>query len=112
MPEVIEGLLAGSSPHLSIDSGGSDDDARAITDNSGRRGCGVLTRSRIGRCFAVSSGRCPERERTVLVLRFFRLDDPNTDRRVAVGNLTDARVAAGQAHARLLDQLEAAAGLT
>lgn len=70
--EVIEGLLAGSSYHtLSIDSGGgSDDDARAITDTLGDVDAGLdqIENREVLRPLLEA---LPERERTVLVLRFF-----------------------------------------
>ena len=93
--EVVEGLVAGSSYNtLSIDSGGGsdDDDARAIADTLGDVDAG-LDRIENREALRPLLEALPERERMVLVLQVFRVDDANADRR-AGRHLTDARVPA------------------
>src|SRR6185437_2290418 len=72
--EVVEGVVAGSSYNtLSIDSGGSsggDDEARAIADTLGDVDTG-LERIENREALRPLLDGLPERERTVLVLRFF-----------------------------------------
>ena len=71
--EVVEGLVAGSSYNtLSIDTGGGsdDDDARAIADTLGDVDAG-LDRIEDREALRPLLEALPERERMVLVLRFF-----------------------------------------
>lgn len=111
--EVIEGLLAGSSYHtLSIDSGGgSDDDARAITDTLGDVDAGLdqIENREVLRPLLEA---LPEAGTNGLGAQVLRLDDPNADRR-ARRYLTDARVAAaGQVIGTATGSVGVAAGLT
>ena len=105
--EVIEGLVAGSSYNtLSIDSGGSgNEDAPAIADTLGdvdnsldqienREALGPLLES------------WPERERTVLVLRFFEsMTQTQIAERVGISQMHVSRLLA-KSLARLRDQME------
>lgn len=105
--EVIEGLLAGSSYHtLSIDSGGgSDDDARAITDTLGDVDAGLdqIENREVLRPLLEA---LPERERTVLVLRFFdSMTQTQIAERVGISQMHVSRLLA-KSLARLRDQLE------
>ncbi|WP_136450217.1 RNA polymerase sigma factor SigF [Mycobacterium tuberculosis] len=105
--EVIEGLLAGSSYHtLSIDSGGgSDDDARAIPDNPGDVGAGLGQIGNRGVLRPLVEA-LPERERTVLVLRFFdSMTQTQIAERVGISQMHVSRLLA-KSLARLRDQLE------
>jgi RNA polymerase sigma-B factor len=107
--EVVEGLVAGSSYNtLSIDSGGGggeDDDARAIADTLGD------VDSSIDRIEDRESLRpllesLPERERTVLVLRFFEsMTQTQIAERVGISQMHVSRLLA-KSLARLRDQLE------
>ena len=95
--EVVEGLVAGSSYNtLSIDSGGGgNDEAPAIADTLGDVDLSldqIENREALRPLLAA----LPERERTVLLLRFFESHDADADRR-AGRHLADARVpAAGE----------------
>jgi RNA polymerase sigma-B factor len=105
--EVIEGLVAGSSYNtLSIDSGGGgDDDAPTIADTLGDVD---LTLDQIENREALRPllASLPERERTVLVLRFFdSLTQTQIAERVGVSQMHVSRLLA-KSLARLRDQLE------
>jgi RNA polymerase sigma-B factor len=105
--EVIEGLLAGNSYNtLSIDSGGSaDDDARAIVDTLGDVDAG-LERIENREALRPLLDGLPERERTVLVLRFFEaMTQTQIAERVGISQMHVSRLLA-KSLARLRDQLE------
>jgi RNA polymerase sigma-B factor len=108
--EVIEGLVAGSSYNtLSIDSGGSsgtgDDDARAIADTLGDVDFG-LERIENREALRPLLDGLPERERTVLVLRFFEsMTQTQIAERVGISQMHVSRLLA-KSLARLRDQLE------
>jgi RNA polymerase sigma-B factor len=105
--EVIEGLLAGNSYNtLSIDSGGSaDDDARAIVDTLGDMDAG-LERIENREALRPLLNGLPERERTVLVLRFFEsMTQTQIAERVGISQMHVSRLLA-KSLARLRDQLE------
>jgi RNA polymerase sigma-B factor len=107
--EVIEGLVAGSSYNtLSIDSGGSssgDDDTRAIADTLGDVDAG-LERIENREALRPLLDRLPERERTVLVLRFFEsMTQTQIAERVGVSQMHVSRLLA-KSLARLRDELE------
>jgi RNA polymerase sigma-B factor len=107
--EVIEGLVAGSSYNtLSIDSGGSGsgtEDAPAIADTLGDVDTGldqIENREALRPLLAA----LPERERTVLVLRFFEsLTQTQIAERVGISQMHVSRLLA-KSLARLRDQLE------
>ena len=106
--EVVEGLVAGSSYNpLSIDSAGGsdDDDARAIADTLGD----VDTRlDRIENREALRPllEALPERERMVLVLRFFEgMTQTQIAERVGISQMHVSRLLA-KSLTRLRDQLE------
>ncbi|UXA14922.1 RNA polymerase sigma factor SigF [Mycobacterium sp. SMC-8] len=105
--EVIEGLVAGSSYNtLSIDSGGSgNEDAPAIADTLGDVD---LTLDQIENRLALRPllAQLPERERTVLVLRFFEsMTQTQIAERVGISQMHVSRLLA-KSLARLRDQLE------
>ncbi len=105
--EVLEGLVAGSSYNtLSIDSGGSGtDDAPAIADTLGDVDTGldqIENREALRPLLAA----LPERERTVLVLRFFEsLTQTQIAERVGISQMHVSRLLA-KSLARLRDQLQ------
>ncbi|HEX4558282.1 MAG TPA: RNA polymerase sigma factor SigF [Mycobacterium sp.] len=105
--EVIEGLVAGSSYNtLSIDSGGGgNDDAPAIADTLGDVDTGldqIENREALRPLLAA----LPERERTVLVLRFFEsLTQTQIAERVGISQMHVSRLLA-KSLARLRDQLQ------
>lgn len=105
--EVIEGLVAGSSYNtLSIDSGGGgDEDAPAIVDTLGDVDAGldqIENRETLRPLLA----QLPERERTVLVLRFFEsMTQTQIAERVGVSQMHVSRLLA-KSLARLRDQLQ------
>ncbi|WP_246584935.1 RNA polymerase sigma factor SigF [[Mycobacterium] fortunisiensis] len=105
--EVIEGLVAGSSYNtLSIDSGGGgDEDAPAIVDTLGDMDTGldqIDNRETLRPLLA----QLPERERTVLVLRFFEsMTQTQIAERVGVSQMHVSRLLA-KSLARLRDQLQ------
>lgn len=105
--EVIEGLVAGSSYNtLSIDSGGGgDEDAPAIVDTLGDLDMGldqIDNRETLRPLLA----QLPERERTVLVLRFFEsMTQTQIAERVGVSQMHVSRLLA-KSLARLRDQLQ------
>jgi RNA polymerase sigma-B factor len=105
--EVVEGLIAGSSYNtLSIDSGGSgsNEDAPAIADTLGDVDAGldqIENREALRPLLAA----LPERERTVLVLRFFEsLTQTQIAERVGISQMHVSRLLA-KSLARLRDQL-------
>lgn len=105
--EVIEGLVAGSSYNtLSIDSGGGgDEEAPAIVDTLGDLDTGldqIDNRETLRPLLA----QLPERERTVLVLRFFEsMTQTQIAERVGVSQMHVSRLLA-KSLARLRDQLQ------
>lgn len=105
--EVVEGLVAGSSYNtLSIDSGsGRDEDAPAIVDSLGDVDS-ALERIENRETLRPLLAGLPERERTVLLLRFF---DSQTQtqiaERIGVSQMHVSRLLA-KSLARLRDQLK------
>ena len=93
--EVVEGLVAGSSYNtLSIDSGGSgNEDAPAIADTLGDLDAGldqIENREALRPLLAA----LPERERTVLLLRFFEsLTQTQIAERVGISQMHVSRLA-------------------
>jgi len=107
--EVVEGLVAGSSYNtLSIDSGGSsagDEEARAIADTLGDVDTG-LERIENREALRPLLEKLPERERTVLVLRFFdSMTQTQIAERVGISQMHVSRLLA-KSLARLRDELE------
>jgi RNA polymerase sigma-B factor len=106
--EVVEGLVAGSSYNtLSIDTGGGsdDDDARAIADTLGDVDAG-LDRIEDREALRPLLEALPERERMVLVLRFFEsMTQTQIAERVGISQMHVSRLLA-KSLARLRDQLE------
>jgi RNA polymerase sigma-B factor len=107
--EVVEGLVAGSSYNtLSIDTGGSsseDDDARAIADTLGDVDAG-LERIEDREALRPLLEALPERERMVLVLRFFEaMTQTQIAERVGISQMHVSRLLA-KSLARLRDQLK------
>ncbi|WP_234796610.1 RNA polymerase sigma factor SigF [Mycolicibacterium porcinum] len=105
--EVIEGLVAGSSYNtLSIDSGGGgDEDAPAIVDTLGDLDAG-LDRIDNRETLRPLLAQLPERERTVLLLRFFEsMTQTQIAERVGVSQMHVSRLLA-KSLARLRDQLQ------
>ena len=107
--EVVEGLVAGSSYNtLSIDSGGTgsgDEEARAIADTLGDVDTG-LERIENREALRPLLEGLPERERTVLVLRFFdSMTQTQIAERVGISQMHVSRLLA-KSLARLRDELE------
>ena len=107
--EVVEGLVAGSSYNtLSIDSAGGgndDDDARAIADTLGDVDAS-LDRIENREALRPLLEALPERERMVLVLRFFEsMTQTQIAERVGISQMHVSRLLA-KSLARLRDQLE------
>ena len=105
--EVIEGLVAGSSYNtLSIDGGGGgDDDAPAIADTLGDVDTG-LDQIENREALRPLLESLPERERTVVVLRFFEsMTQTQIAERIGVSQMHVSRLLA-RALSRLRDQLE------
>lgn len=106
--EVIEGLVAGSSYNtLSIDSGGGggDDDAPAIADSLGDVDTS-LDQIENREALRPLLESLPERERTVVVLRFFEsMTQTQIAERVGVSQMHVSRLLA-RALARLREQME------
>ena len=107
--EVVEGLVAGSSYNtLSIDTGGStseDDDARAIADTLGDVDAS-LERIEDREALRPLLEALPERERMVLVLRFFEsMTQTQIAERVGISQMHVSRLLA-KSLTRLRDQLE------
>ena len=104
--EVIEGLVAGSSYNtLSIDSGSGTEDAPAIADTLGDVDASldqIENREALRPLLAV----LPERERTVLLLRFFEsLTQTQIAERVGISQMHVSRLLA-KSLARLRDELQ------
>jgi RNA polymerase sigma-B factor len=106
--EVVEGLVAGSSYNtLSIDSGGgsANEDAPAIADTLGDVDLSldqIENREALRPLLAA----LPERERTVLLLRFFEsLTQTQIAERVGISQMHVSRLLA-KSLARLRDQLQ------
>jgi RNA polymerase sigma-B factor len=107
--EVVEGLVAGSSYNtLSIDTGGGssdDDDSRAIADTLGDVDTG-LDRIEDRESLRPLLEALPERERMVLVLRFFEsMTQTQIAERVGISQMHVSRLLA-KSLARLRDQLQ------
>jgi RNA polymerase sigma-B factor len=106
--EVVEGLVAGSSYNtLSIDTGGGsdDDDARAIADTLGDVDAG-LDRIEDREALRPLLEALPERERMVLVLRFFEsMTQTQIAERVGISQMHVSRLLA-KSLTRLRDQLQ------
>ncbi len=106
--EVVEGLVAGSSYNtLSIDTGGGsdDDDARAIADTLGDVDAG-LDRIEDREALRPLLESLPERERIVLVLRFFEsMTQTQIAERVGISQMHVSRLLA-KSLTRLRDQLQ------
>jgi RNA polymerase sigma-B factor len=106
--EVIEGLVAGSSYNtLSIDGGGGggDQDAPAIADTLGDVDS-ALDRIENRETLRPLLESLPERERTVLVLRFFEsMTQTQIAERIGVSQMHVSRLLA-RALSRLRDQLQ------
>ena len=106
--EVIEGLVAGSSYNtLSIDTGGGsdDDDVRAIADTLGDVDAG-LDRIEDREALRPLLEALPERERMVLVLRFFEsMTQTQIAERVGISQMHVSRLLA-KSLTRLRDQLQ------
>jgi RNA polymerase sigma-B factor len=104
--EVVEGLVAGSSYNtLSIDSGGGDEKASAIVDTLGDLDLSLVqieNREALRPLLAA----LPERERTVLMLRFSEsLTQTQIAERVGISQMHVSRLLA-KSLARLRDQLQ------
>jgi RNA polymerase sigma-B factor len=104
--EVIEGLVAGSSYNtLSIDTGGGTEDAPAIADTLGDVDASLFqieNREALRPLLA----SLPERERTVLLLRFFEsLTQTQIAERVGISQMHVSRLLS-KSLARLRDQLQ------
>ncbi len=103
--EVVEGLVAGSSYNtLSIDGAGGDEDAPAILDSLGDTDPS-LDRIENREALRPLLAALPERERTVLVLRFFEsLSQTQIAERVGISQMHVSRLLA-KSLARLRDEL-------
>ena len=105
--EVVEGLIAGSSYNtLSIDSGGSgDDEAPAIADTLGSQD-DALDQIENREALRPLLSKLPERERTVLVLRFFEsMTQSQIAERVGISQMHVSRLLA-RSLAKLRDELQ------
>jgi RNA polymerase sigma-B factor len=105
--EVVEGLIAGSSYNtMSIDGGGSGtEEAPAIADTLGDMDSN-LDRIENREALRPLLASLPERERTVLVLRFFEsLTQTQIAERVGISQMHVSRLLA-KSLAQLRDQLE------
>ena len=106
--EVVEGLVAGSSYNtLSIDSGSAtgDDDPRSIVDTLGDIDAGIES-IEDREVLRPLLNAMPERERTVLVLRFFEsMTQTQIAERVGISQMHVSRLLA-KSLAHLRDQLE------
>jgi RNA polymerase sigma-B factor len=106
--EVVEGLVAGSSYNtLSIDTGGGsdDDDVRAIADTLGDVDVG-LDRIEDREALRPLLEALPERERMVLLLRFFEsMTQTQIAERVGISQMHVSRLLA-KSLTRLRDQLQ------
>ena len=106
--EVIEGLVAGSSYNsLSIDAGGGDEDAPAIADTLGDVDA-ALDQIENREALRPLLESLPERERVVVVLRFFEsLTQTQIAERVGVSQMHVSSLLA-RALGRLRDQMDQA----
>lgn len=106
--EVVEGLVAGSSYNtLSIDGGGSsdEDDVRSIADTLGEVDA-RMDRIEDREALRPLLDALPERERTVLVLRFFEsMTQTQIAERVGISQMHVSRLLA-KSLAKLRDQLQ------
>lgn len=106
--EVVEGLIAASSYNTrSIDGGGSagDEEVRAIIDTLGATDTG-MERIENSETLRPLLAALPERERTVLVLRFFEsMTQTQIAERVGVSQMHVSRLLA-RSLARLRDQIQ------
>jgi len=106
--EVVEGLVAGSSYNtLSIDSGGSSDegDVRSIAETLGEVDAG-MNRIEDREALRPLLESLPERERVVLVLRFFEsMTQTQIAERVGISQMHVSRLLA-RSLAKLRDQLQ------
>ncbi|WP_024441545.1 MULTISPECIES: RNA polymerase sigma factor SigF [unclassified Mycobacterium] len=106
--EVVEGLVAGSSYNtLSIDGGGSsdEDDVRSIADTLGDVDA-RMDRIEDREALRPLLDALPERERTVLVLRFFEsMTQTQIAERVGISQMHVSRLLA-KSLAKLRDQLQ------
>ncbi|WP_409434912.1 RNA polymerase sigma factor SigF [Mycobacterium sp. SMC-14] len=106
--EVVEGLVAGSSYNtLSIDGGGSsdEDDVRSIADTLGEADA-RMDRIEDREALRPLLDALPERERTVLVLRFFEsMTQTQIAERVGISQMHVSRLLA-KSLAKLRDQLQ------
>ncbi|CAJ1502121.1 RNA polymerase sigma factor SigF [[Mycobacterium] kokjensenii] len=106
--EVVEGLVAGSSYNtLSIDGGGNsaEDDARSIADTLGDVDA-RMDRIEDREALRPLLEALPERERTVLVLRFFEsMTQTQIAERVGISQMHVSRLLA-KSLAKLRDQLQ------
>jgi RNA polymerase sigma-B factor len=106
--EVVEGLIAGSSYNtLSIDSGGNsgNEDAPAIADTLGDMDAG-LDQIENREALRPLLASLPERERTVLLLRFFEnLTQTQIAERVGISQMHVSRLLA-KSLTKLRDQLQ------
>lgn len=106
--EVVEGLVAGSSYNtLSIDGGGSsdEDDVRSIADTLGDVDA-RMSRIEDREALRPLLEALPERERTVLVLRFFEsMTQTQIAEQVGISQMHVSRLLA-KSLAKLRDQLQ------
>jgi len=104
--EVVEGLIAGSSYNtMSIDGGSGNEDAPAIADTLGDVDTN-LDRIENREALRPLLEALPERERTVLVLRFFEsMTQTQIAERVGISQMHVSRLLA-KSLARLRDQLQ------
>ncbi|MEB3033212.1 RNA polymerase sigma factor SigF [[Mycobacterium] nativiensis] len=106
--DVVEGLVAGSSYNtLSIDSGGKsdEDDVRSIADTLGDVDA-ALVRIDDREALRPLLNALPERERTVLVLRFFEsMTQTQIAERVGISQMHVSRLLA-KSLARMREQLQ------
>lgn len=104
--EVVEGLIAGSSYNtVSIDSGGGDSEVPAIADTLGMPDSG-LDRIENREALRPLLDALPERERTVLMLRFFEsMTQTQIAERVGISQMHVSRLLA-RALAKLRDRLQ------
>ena len=105
--EVVEALIAGSGYHtLSMDSGGGgDDETPALTETLGSYDT-ILVRIENHETLRPLLDALPERERTVVVLRFFEsLTQSQIAERVGISQMHVSRLLA-RTLARLRDELQ------
>ena len=104
--EVVEALIAGSGYNtLSIDSGGGDDDTPPLTETLGSHDAN-LDRIENHEALRPLLDALPERERTVVVLRFFEsLTQSQIAERVGISQMHVSRLLA-RTLARLRDELQ------